>query len=292
MTPRSPGRFHVAASHVSRDELTGMMSQLLLFARRQCIMHVFQHAMHANNNMNAPLIVTSPENHPHVPETAFGIWFLQTHTWTLHVLERAFKDLEPLIVDRLPSYPVVADVGCGWGRSLKKLHDRFAPQRLIGMDIDPAMLEAAGKEAEAAGIQAELIQCSSSHMTLEDNSVDLLFCHQTFHHLIEQEEAIQEFFRVLKPGGILLFAESTKRYIHSWMIRLLFRHPMEVQKTAEEYLALVRSAGFQVAPKSISYPYLWWSRDDLGLMERALGIKPKADREETLINLVAVKPAL
>src|SRR5450830_1330840 len=114
MTPRSPGRFHVAASHVSRDELTGMMSQLLLFARRQCIMHVFQHAMHANNNMNAPLIVTSPENHPHVPETAFGIWFLQTHTWTLHVLERAFKDLETLIVDRLPSYPVVADVGCGW----------------------------------------------------------------------------------------------------------------------------------------------------------------------------------
>lgn len=208
------------------------------------------------------------------------------------MLERTFKDLEPLIIDRLPSYPVVADVGCGWGRSLKKLHDRFAPQRLIGMDIDPAMLQAADKEAEAAGIQAELIQCSSSHMTLEDNSVDLLFCHQTFHHLIEQEEAIQEFFRVLKPGGILLFAESTKRYIHSWMIRLLFRHPMEVQKTADEYLALVRSAGFQVAPGSISYPYLWWSREDLGLMERLLKIKPRVEREETLINLVAVKPAI
>lgn len=129
-------------------------------------------------------------------------------------------------------------------------------------------------------------------MTLEDDSVDLLFCHQTFHHLIEQEEAIQEFFRVLKPGGVLLFAESTKRYIHSWMIRLLFRHPMEVQKTAGEYLALVRSAGFQVAPQSISYPYLWWSREDLGLMERVLRIKPNAVREETLINLVAVKPVV
>jgi len=125
---------------------------------------------------------------------------------------------------------------------------------------------------------------------LEDNSVDLLFCHQTFHHLIEQEAAIQEFFRVLKPGGILLFAESTRRYIHSWMIRLLFRHPMEVQKTAEEYLALVRSAGFEVAPTAISYPYLWWSRNDLGLLERLLHIKPRTDREETLLNLVAVKP--
>jgi hypothetical protein len=52
----------------------------------------------------------------------------------------------------------------------------------------------------------------------------------------------------------------------------------------------VRSAGFEVAPESISYPYLWWSREDLGILERVFGIKPKAEREETLINLVAVKP--
>jgi len=240
--------------------------------------------------MNTPQIIKATQQHPYVEETAFGIWFLQTKTWTLHVLERALKDLETLISERRVAYPVVVDVGCGWGRSLTKLHTRFAPQRLIGLDIDAAMLEAAAKEVAAADIKAELIQCSSADMPLDDNSVDLLFCHQTFHHLIEQEEAIREFFRVLKPGGILLFAESTKRYIHSWIIRLLFRHPMQVQKTADEYLALVRSAGFTVAPESISYPYLWWSREDLGLLERLLKIKPKAEREETLINLVAVKP--
>jgi ubiquinone/menaquinone biosynthesis C-methylase UbiE len=242
--------------------------------------------------MNKPLILKPELASDHVPETAFGIWFLQTPTWSLHVLERAFKDLEPLIADRKASYPVIADVGCGWGRSMKKLHERFAPQRLIGMDIDQAMLDATAREAELEGLKVELVHCSSSRMTLEDNSVDLLFCHQTFHHLVEQEQAIQEFFRVLKPGGILLFAESTKRYIHSWIIRLLFRHPMEVQKTAEEYLALVRSAGFHVDPKAISYPYLWWSREDLGVLERVFKIKPRAEREETLINLVAVKPML
>jgi ubiquinone/menaquinone biosynthesis C-methylase UbiE len=63
-----------------------------------------------------------------------------------------------------------------------------------------------------------------------------VFCHQTFHHIVEQEAAMAEFFRVLKPGRVLLFAESTRRYIHSLPIRLLFRHPMEVQKTAEEYI--------------------------------------------------------
>jgi ubiquinone/menaquinone biosynthesis C-methylase UbiE len=227
---------------------------------------------------------------PHVPETAFGKWFLRTETWVYEVLEVAISDLDRLIPDRQSSYPVVADVGCGWGRSLKKLNERFSPQRLIGMDIDPKMLEASATEAERNGVKAEFINCSSSRLTLADNSVDLLFCHQTFHHLIYQERAIQEFFRVLKPGGVLLFAESTKRYIHSWIIRLLFRHPMKVQKTASEYLQLVRTAGFHVAEESVSYPYLWWSREDLGLGERLLGIKSPANREETLINLVARKP--
>lgn len=226
---------------------------------------------------------------PYVPESSFGLWFLRTNTWTVHVLERALCDLDRLIPERRDSYEVVVDVGCGWGRSLKKLNDRFAPKRLIGMDIDPAMLAASSKETAAAGIAAEFIQGSSSNIRLPDASVDLLFCHQTFHHLIDQDRAIAEFHRVLKPGGILLFAESTKRYIHSWLIRFLFRHPMDVQKTADEYLALIRNAGFDVAPERISYPYLWWSREDLGIAERWFGIKPKAEREETLLNLVAVK---
>lgn len=227
---------------------------------------------------------------PQIPETQFGKWFLRTETWAVHVLERALQDLVRLIPDRRASYPVVVDVGCGGGRSLKKLHDRFAPSQLIGIDIDPGMLDVSAQAAARHAVPVTLIAGSSSRLPLQSDSVDLLFCHQTFHHLVEQEQAIQEFFRVLKPGGIMLFAESTRRYIESWIIMLLFRHPMEVQRTADEYLQMVRGTGFAVAPESISYPYLWWSRADLGILERWFGIKPPADREETLINLVAVKP--
>jgi ubiquinone/menaquinone biosynthesis C-methylase UbiE len=227
----------------------------------------------------------------HVAETAFGKWFLRTQTWTVHVLERALRDLEHLIPDRRPSYPVVADVGCGWGRSLSKLHDRFAPQRLIAIDVDPGMVQAALDEARRHGLIAEGLICSSEKLPLADGSVDLLLCHQTLHHLVEQEAALVEWYRVLRPGGVLLFAESTRRYIHSWLIRLLFRHPMDVQKSADEYLVLVRSVGFNVEPAQVSYPYLWWSREDLGIGERWFGIAPPAVREETLINLVATKPA-
>lgn len=227
---------------------------------------------------------------PHVEETRFGKWFLKTETWRVHVLERAVADLVRLMPERQASYDTVVDVGCGSGYSLPKLAERFAPKHLIGVDIDPQMLASAGVEAQRAGVAVRLIEASSSRMPLPDASADLLFCHQTFHHLVEQEDALREFLRVLKPGGLLLFAESTRAYIHSWVIRLLFRHPMEVQRTAPEYLQMLRHAGFVVPESSVSYPYLWWSRSDLGVLERWFGVAPKADREETLLNLVAVKP--
>ena len=230
----------------------------------------------------------------YIPETAFGDWFLQTRTWDVHVLEVALRDLARIDPGPRASYPVVVDVGCGWGGSLRKLLERFKPERLVGFDIAPKMVEAATQEAAAlrtaSGQPVEVVKADSSALPLADASVDLLFCHQTFHHLVDQDRAIAEFFRVLKPGGKLLFAESTKRYIHSWIIRLMFRHPMQMQKTAPEYLALVRAAGFEVPDAQVSYPFLWWSREDLGLVERVLRIKPPQVREETLINLVATRP--
>ena len=223
----------------------------------------------------------------YVPESTIGKWFLYSKTWTNQVLEIALKDLTRLLGESGQQYSVIADVGCGYGRSLQKLNDRFKPDRLIAMDIDPEMIEASRKEAIKHGLdKVEFHRCSSSMIDLETDSVDMLFCHQTFHHLIHQPEAIAEYFRVLKPGGVLLFAESTKRYIHSWIIRLFFRHPMDVQKTADEYLSLIRGAGFTIDDQQISYPYLWWSREDFAILENWFGIKPSENREETLINLI------
>lgn len=225
----------------------------------------------------------------HVPESLFGVWFLGTETWTEHVLGRAIADLDRLIPDRRLSYPVIVDVGCGWGRSFALLQERFRPSRMIGVDIDPAMIEAAAAEAAKHDLRVEFNRSSSAHLPLPDRSADMVFCHQTFHHLVDQKAALHEFHRVLKPDGLLLFAESTRRYIRSWIIRLLFRHPMDVQRTASEYQAMIVEAGFRLEQRSISYPYLWWSRPDLGILERWFGIPPASPREETLVNLVAVR---
>jgi ubiquinone/menaquinone biosynthesis C-methylase UbiE len=233
----------------------------------------------------------SPPRGEFVAESRFGVWFLNTQTWADRVLKVALDDLRRLMVHPDAQYPVVLDVGCGHGRSLPLLMDAFRPQRLIGLDRERKVLANALPCAARIGRAATLIQGDCSRIPLRDGSVDLIFCHQTFHHLVDQEQCLREFHRILRPSGLLLFAESTRVYIESWIIRLLFRHPMHAQRSAGEYLALLRTSGFAVAPDAVSYPYLWWSRTDLGGAERLLRIPPPrfSRREETLLNAVAIK---
>ena len=230
--------------------------------------------------------------HDYVEESRVGFWFLGTRTWEKRVVEVALADLAKLLPDPALRCHTVLDAGCGQGKALKPLHERFQPVRMIGVDVDAHALETARREAARHGLKPEFIEADCARIPLPDVSVDLVFCHQTLHHLARQEETLAEFHRLLKPGGVLLLAESTKAYIYSWVIRLLFRHPMHVQRTAPEYLELVRRAGFEFGPANVSYPYLWWSRaKDFGLLERwhIKSPPPAGQREETLVNVVARK---
>lgn len=231
---------------------------------------------------------SAPARQAFVEETSFGNWFLRTATWKVHVLRRALNDLQTLMPPG-QRYERILDVGCGFGHSFTELATRFQPQLIVGMDPDPGLHQRASFEAKACPCPVELHADNASHMSWPDHHFDMVFCHQTFHHIVAQQEAMAEFLRVLKPGGVLLFAESTRKYIHSLPIRLLFRHPMEVQRTAPEYVAMIRQAGFDLPDARISTPYLWWSRPDIGFLEW-IGRPVPQEREETLINAVAIKP--
>lgn len=229
-----------------------------------------------------------------VPESRFGFWFLGTHTWERHVVQITLDDLVRLISAPQENYAVVLDAGCGQGKALRLLRDKFRPQRLIGLDAEPRGLARARRTAARQRVAVELLEGDCAAMPLPDACADLLFCHQTFHHLVHQEQALTEFHRVLKPGGLLLFAESTREYINTWFIRFLFRHPMQNQRSAEEYLQMIRRAGFVFEPRNVLLPYRWWSRTTLaGVLElfRLKRVPPPGQRKETLLYMVGVKPA-
>ena len=225
-----------------------------------------------------------------VPDSRFGTWFLGTRTWRFHVLTEALDNLQSLLPEPCPAFGTILDIGTGQGHSLPELAARFQPVEIIALDPDPEMPVRSGANMAACPVPMRAETAFAEATGLPGASVDLVFCHQTFHHIVDQERAIAELHRVLRPGGWLLFAESTRRYIHSLPIRILFRHPMKVQKSADEYRALVAAAGFEVLPERVRYPYLWWSRPDGGMFEW-LGFPVPVKREETLVYAVFRKPS-
>lgn len=223
-----------------------------------------------------------------VRETRFGVWFQGTKLWNRHVLEAAFDDVEPLLrpSDRVRD---ALDIGCGEGRAFPLIDRRFHPDRIIGVDVDPELVALGAGAAEGCEARVQVRRGDAASLDLPDGSVDLVFCHQTFHHLTYQERAAREFYRVLRPGGLLLFVESCRAFVWSLWVRLLFRHPMHVQRSAGDYMALLREAGFVIEPDDVALPYPPWSRPALG-MAKLFGQPAPDEHDAPLVCAAARRP--
>ncbi|MEX2430397.1 MAG: class I SAM-dependent methyltransferase, partial [Dehalococcoidia bacterium] len=101
----------------------------------------------------------------------------------------------------------VLEVGCGRGIALAALDRHCAPSRLVGLDIDRALLTEARESLEADCVSAELIASDLRCMPFPDAAFDLVIDFGTCYHVSRREEALREIHRVLAPGGI--FATET-----------------------------------------------------------------------------------
>jgi SAM-dependent methyltransferase len=224
-----------------------------------------------------------------VHETRFGSWFLRTNMWSQFVLGAAVDDLSRLRGEAVARVRALLDVGCGPGRAFALLEQRFQPERIIGVDIDPAELAHARAAADLCRCQVELRAGDAARLPLEDGSVDLVFCHQTLHHVSHPPAVLRELYRVLEPGGTLLLSESCRPFLRSLPVRALFRHPPHMAATAEQFLTLVRRAGFEVDERRVAKPRPFWAQPDFGLRER-LGRPPRGG-EPLQLELAARRPA-
>ncbi|GMR03737.1 MAG: class I SAM-dependent methyltransferase [Gammaproteobacteria bacterium] len=226
-----------------------------------------------------------------VRETRFGRWFLSTNIWFRHVLGEAVLDFSRLLGADHPAMNRLLDAGCGIGAAFSLLEHYFQPDVIVGVDIDRELIEIAA--TSALQCQSQVILESSSVVDLDfpDQSFDMIFCHQFLHHTADQKGALQRFYRLLTPGGVVLVGESCRPFIRSLPVRLLFKHPVEAQKSAVEFIDLVKSMGFEVGEHDVKISTPWWSRWDLGLSEK-LGIAGKKTLQATEVLIVARKPAL
>lgn len=241
--------------------------------------------------LEPPATRREPDPRRWVPETRFGHWFLGTKVWTRYVVEVALAECVRLLPAAAQRPRHILDAGSGPGVALPLLDRHFRPALITALDIDPAEVRRSQAQAQHCSCRVEVRAGDAAHLPLADQSVDMVLCHQTLHHVVKQAEILREFYRVLAPGGTLLLAESCRAFIHSLPVHLLFRHPDEVQRSAGEYQQLVRDAGFEFGPEHVTTSTPFWTLLDWGLTRRLGWRRPRPEDQPTEVILVAFKPA-
>lgn len=123
----------------------------------------------------------------------------------------------------LPKGGRILEVGCGRGIALPPIARALEPSWLVGIDIDPELLAAAGNRLLQSRVVAELRCADVRALPFPDASFDLVIDFGTCYHIAGAARALAQVARVLAPGA--LFVEETRlSQILSHPIRAFGRH--------------------------------------------------------------------
>jgi ubiquinone/menaquinone biosynthesis C-methylase UbiE len=106
----------------------------------------------------------------------------------------AISDLKRIVQN---SNKVILEIGSSSGYLLREIKRSFPESFLIGSDCIPEPLENIAKKiSDIPLIQFDLVNCP-----LPDSSVDVIIALNVLEHIKDDEKALKQIYRVLKPGG-------------------------------------------------------------------------------------------
>jgi ubiquinone/menaquinone biosynthesis C-methylase UbiE len=110
--------------------------------------------------------------------------------------------------------PLVLDVACGTGRYTRFLKYNLSHARVIGVDLSPPYIEKAQRDAARLESTVDFIVGNAEELPVEDRTVDAVVNVFLFHELPRRvrEKVAREFYRVLKPGGRIVFVDSVQNH--------------------------------------------------------------------------------
>lgn len=144
------------------------------------------------------------------------------------------------LIGQIPPGTSLLEVGVGTGALLSELAGRATT--VIGVDHSPAMLEEARRRLADKGLKnIELRLGEMTHLPLPDESVDCVVANMVLHHAAEPGTVINEFRRVLAPGGLIVMADLARHDRESARDQLADQW---LGFERDELLAWLLSAGF------------------------------------------------
>jgi demethylmenaquinone methyltransferase/2-methoxy-6-polyprenyl-1,4-benzoquinol methylase len=126
--------------------------------------------------------------------------------WRRKGCDKAYEILGKKEIDQ------ITDVACGTGDLLlfwneyAKKHN-VEVKNYVGVDPSVGMLDVARKKVDFA----TFMEGKAQELPVSDNATEIVSISYGIRNVVDRVEALQEFYRALKPGGIVVILEFTKQ---------------------------------------------------------------------------------
>jgi ubiquinone/menaquinone biosynthesis C-methylase UbiE len=159
--------------------------------------------MHATNSTVAP-----PKGHKGVGMEGFiATWYARQ---TAKDMER-FRTLARRLAPRIKPRDRVLEIAPGPGYLAIELA-KLTNCRMVGVDISRTFVRMARENAEKAGVDVAFDEGDAADLPLPSDGFDLIVCCAAFKNFTRPLDALDEIYRVLKPGGTALIVDLRKDF--------------------------------------------------------------------------------
>jgi len=172
--------------------------------------------------MSAPPEQPRPGSFPDWPEPRAARRFFERAAATTGTADALAREVESRMLERLPLMKIqpknILDAGCGLGKGLALLGERYAGAHLFGVDSALAALRA-GRGQRAAPLRwldralglvsgrgAQLACADMARLPLAPRCMDMVWSNLALAWPADPPAVFREFHRVLNAGGLLMFA--------------------------------------------------------------------------------------
>ena len=142
---------------------------------------------------------------------------------------------------------VAVDLACGTGGKTAWLTTMCAPGAVVvGLDCDLSAL----RQAHAEALGGVWLAADAHALPLRSGTVDLLWCVAALSRFADQARALAEVWRALAPGGTLVVATATERWVR--LRRWAAHHTATVAPLADDLGADLRATLMAVGPGEVA----------------------------------------
>ena len=152
----------------------------------------------------------------------------------------------------------VLEIGCGRGVGTQIILEKFGVDTVDAIDLDPDMVSRATQRLQRHGDRVRVAVGDAARIDAKDASYDAVFDFGIIHHIPEWRVAIDEVFRVLRPGGRFYAEEVLADALDHRLMRLLLVHPSEDRFGSSAFRRQLGKAGFELVNELVVLDHVAW----------------------------------